>query len=1067
MPRLPSRSICLYTQLLIAVLGTLPAPRLLQAQDGSTGAIRGTVSDISGSRIPMATVALVNSSRGTRYSAVTDAEGNFALDLLPPGDYQGRATASGMSAQESPALHVDLGVTTHISFKLSPAGAKETVTVSSAPPLIEPQSSPVSSLVTGQEIESLPVSGHRYSDLALLNSDVTQDPRGLTSSTQGDLAFGGIRGFQSSYLVDGSDNNNAFFSQARGRYREPDQFSNDVVQEFSVSSNTYSAELGRAGGAVVNVVTKSGSNRFHGTVFDNFRSSIFNAQQPFTPFKPKGQQEQFGATLGGPLKKDHAFFFAGYDQHIFRVPTVVEFDDGSSKITPRAGTGPVTPGDYGQIDQPLVFAKAAEISRQAGVFPAKLLGNTAFLKLDVSASPREQLTIRLNASRYYGQNNVFVDPSSPLTTYGISDNGSEQVDTETGSLALISALSLHLVSHFRAQFSRDLQQSSSNTNDPLTKIYGVMDGFGRSSILPRAEREHRLHLAETFGWEQGRNSWKFGGDALLSWIYDFFPANFGGEYIFDPIKVDSFTFTPEIGGLYLTPLRAYAHGVPHYYLQSFGSPVTHPDTNEYSVFAQDAIRISNHFALSLGARYDLQTFTRKGLQTNPSWPDSGKVPLEPFNFAPRAGFAYSIGNNRPLIARAGYGLFYTRIPQIYTSAIATENGLSDEQVFLNNTDFFARQIFPQYPNPLVNCSPAAVACNLPANLAQFAERDISSFAHDFRTPEVHQASLSLEKQFTSRLAGSLSYTYVHGQNLIRARDVNLPPPVNVTYPVYDSSGAGLLGYSQVASFSTWQMTTSATCIFPPCINPLVRPISSLGAVDVFESSASSVYHGLTVSVRRRMANGVYFRLGYTWAHAEDDGQDALVAGSPSLVQNSYLPSAEKGASSTDQRHRLVFSWVLTPRPFDRSQPALSTLFNNWKLAGVLNFGSGRPVNPQVIGDPNQDDDSDNDRLPGASRNSFVGPTYMTADMRLSRQLFAGQRVKLNLMVNAFNLFNRQNLKIESVQNNFQTAAAQFVLTDKSIGVNNFPAYYQRTSDFMKPLDAYAARQLELSLKAVF
>ncbi len=197
-------------------------------------------------------------------------------------------------------------------------------------------------------------------------------------------------------------------------------------------------------------------------------------------------------------------------------------------------------------------------------------GNTGFLKIDFALSPREQLTLRLNTSHYYGTNNVFVDPTSPLTTYGISDNGSESVDTQTGSLALMSAVSPHLISHLRAQFSRDLQNSGSNTSDPLTKIYSVIDGFGRSNILPRQEHEQRIHVAETLGWDKGRSSWKFGGDALLSKIYDYFPSNFGGEYIFDPIKVDPFTFKPEIGGLYLTALRAYAHAVPHYYLQSFG-----------------------------------------------------------------------------------------------------------------------------------------------------------------------------------------------------------------------------------------------------------------------------------------------------------------------------------------------------------------------------------------------------------------------------------------------------------------------------------------------------------------
>jgi hypothetical protein len=153
--------------------------------------------------------------------------------------------------------------------------------------------------------------------------------------------------------------------------------------------------------------------------------------------------------------------------------------------------------------------------------------------------------------------------------------------------------------------------------------------------------------------------------------------------------------------------------------------------------------------------------------------------------------------------------------------------------------------------------------------------------------------------------------------------VNLPPPVNVQYPVYDSQGINFLGtYYDVASFSTWQMTPSFTCPFPPCINPLARPIPQLGAIDVFESAASSVYNGMTVSIRRQMTSGLYFRLAYTFAHAIDDGQDALVAGRPALVQNTYDANAERGPSVTDQRHRLVFSWIADPHPFHRGQDVL-------------------------------------------------------------------------------------------------------------------------------------------------
>ncbi len=916
----------------------------VMAQDTSTGAIRGTVSDSAGARIGDAAVVLVNAATNFRYSTSSDVSGRFAFELLPPGEYSARADSPGMSPQATPRLRVDVGGTTELTFKLAVAGASETVTVSGEPPMVESQPSGISTLIDERAINDLPLNGRRYTDLALLTPGVTQDPRGLSSSSNGDLAFGGIRGYQSSYLVDGGDNNNAFFGQARGRYRAPYQFSNEVVQEFRVSSNTYGADLGRAGGAVVNVVTKSGSNRLHGTDFYFFKDSAMAAQHPFMDFKPHDQQQQFGFTLGGPIKRNRAFFFTGFDQHIFHVPAVVRFLDGSSVVVPQAAAGPDTPGDYEASDQALVFATAAQLSKQAGTFPSSMLGNAGFFKLDLVLNQHNNLSLRLNTSRYYGHNNVFLDPASPLSSFGISDNGEEDVSTESASAALTSNLSIKAVSRFRAQFSRDLQSSTANSTDPLTKISDMIEGFGRSSILPRQTREHRLHLAETLSVEGKRNSWKFGGDVLVTWIYNFFPSLSGGEYIFDPIKVNPFTFETQEAGLELTPLRAYAHQVPHYYLQSFGPAVTHPDTNEYAGFLQDTIRVSDRLALSLGARYDLQTFTTKGLQANPLWPDAGRVPYNTGNFAPRVGLAYSIGNERPFVVRAGFGIFYTRIPQIYNSAVQSDSGLAGNFLFLNNNNFFDHQVFPQYPNPLVNCPVTSTNCQLPTGLAQLEQADVSAFSHNFKTPRVQQASLNVEREVAHRMSVGVSYMYVHGVDLIRARDANLPPPVNVSYPVYDASGTNFLGtYYDVDSFSTFQPTRSLTCPFPPCINPLARPIPQLGSINVFESAASSVYHGATLSIRRRMTSGVYFMLAYTFAHAIDDGQDALVAGRPATVQDSYAPNSEKGPSVTDQRQRFVFSFVLAPKPFHRDHEWLGMFFNNWKASGVFTYGSGRPV----------------------------------------------------------------------------------------------------------------------------
>jgi hypothetical protein len=1042
-------------------------PSSLTAQDAS-GAIRGTVLDSTGGVVAQASIVLVSTATGARYTATSTETGAFAFELLPPGDYFARVTAQNMSPQVTPQLHVDVGGTALLVFHLTIAGAQEQVTVSAAPALVEPQTSSVSALLDERAVNDFPLNGRRFSDLALFSPGVTQDPRSLTSSTNGDLSFGGIRGFQNTTLVDGADYNNAFFSQARGRYRAPYQFSTEVVQEFRVSTNSYGAEQGRSGGAVVNVVTKSGSNHVHGTAFYYLRDSSFGPSNPFLAFKPHNRQQQVGGTIGGPIKRNKVFFFAGFDQHIFHVPNVVEFLDGSSQVVPQAATGPFTPGDYEATDQALVFAAAAKLTSLAGEYPAGQIGNTAYSKLDINLTPRNQLSLRLNTTRYWGANNVFLDPASPITYDSISNNGQEVVSTETASLSLTSGLSQHWISHFRAQFSRDRQQSYTNSSDVLVKIPTILDGMGRSNLLPRQTREHRLHLAETVSHEGSRNTWKFGGDALLTWIYDFFPSQQSGEYLFYSIKVNPFTFQPMQAGLALSPLRAYAHEVPHYYLQNFGSATSHPDTNEYAAFAQDTIRVTNRLAVNVGVRWDLQTFTTAGLISNPLFPPSGKVPFQPFNFAPRAGLAYSFGNKRPLVVRAGYGIFFVRIPQIYNSVIQTENGITDASLFLNNNNYYDRQVFPSYPNPLVSCPLYAANCALPAGFTQGVTNTVSAFAPNFVTPRVQQANLTLEKEVADHTTVALSLLTVRGEHLIRALDVNLPQPVASTYPIFDSTGSVFTGgYYTVDSFATWQFTRTLDCPWPPCINPLGRPIAQLGAINEFQSAASSYYNGATLSINRRVARGSYLRFSYTYAHAIDDGQDALVAGQPATVQNSYVPSAERGPSVTDQRQRLVVAFSAEPHFFHRGHELLGHVFNDWKISTVINYGSGRPFNATVSGDPNQDGNDLNDRLPGYSRNAFTGPDYATTDLRLTRTVRFGERYKLNFVAESFNLLNRDNQRVAITSNGMVASASSFVQNSVTANVAPYPGYYQLPNNFMKPNAAYSPRQIQLALKFIF
>ncbi len=1058
----------------IAVLSLLSIG--LWGQDAATGALRGVVLDAQGAVITNADIVAIRVETGIRYHSATDSAGRFAVDLLPPGQYSARAEAEGMSPQISPLLRVEVGAATQLTFKLKVGGPMETITVSAAPRM-EADPSSVSALLEERAIHDLPLNGRRFTDLLLLAPGVTQDPRGLTSGSNGDLSYGGIRGYNTSFLVDGGDDNNGFFAQAMGRYRAPYQFSNEVVQEFRVQSSGYGTESGRAGGAVVNVVTKSGTNQWHGSAFYYLRdSSLGGAAPAFVGFSPTDQQHQFGGTIGGPIERNKTFFLASYDQHIFHVPAVVEFENGSTTVVPQLGT-PLSPGDYEvcdpaiggmACDQALVFASAAQLSTLGGTFHAKLLGDTGFVKLDRVLTPHQHLSARLSTSRYYGTNNVFFDPASPITNNAISGDGEEDVKTENASLSLLSSVSPRATSHLRVQFSLDLEQSFPNTTGVQTNIYDWLQDMGQASILPRQTREHRLQVAETLSLSRGRNEWKFGGDGMLTWDYNYFPSIYGGEFYYDNIVVNPFTFVPMHGGLSLTPLRAWAHNVPRYYIQNFGNPVSHPNSNDYAGFVQDTARLTPHFTLSMGARYDLQTFSKTGMVSNPLWPAAGKMPLRETNFAPRVGIGYALGDDRPLMVRAGFGIFYTRIPQIYQSAVMNDNGMNNSFLSLDNTDYYQHQVFPAYPNAAFGCPRGPASCTLPDAWKQYATNEVAAFAPGFKTPRVQQGSLSLERELAGGFMGTVSYLYVHGVDMIRARDVNLPAPTYYSYPIFDPTGNTFQNaFYSVASFATWQTSYSISCPYPPCINSLNRPITQLGAIDQFESAASSVYHGMTVSLHKRMSGGMYFRLAYTWAHAIDTGQDALVAGAPATVQNSYSTKSERGPSVTDQRNRLTISAIEEPNPFAAGQKALAAMFNHWKISGIMTYGSGRPANATVSGDPNQDGNTSNDHLPKYGRNALLGPDYATMDVRVARTMNLGERYHLELMGEAFNVMNRDNQRLGLTDNGFYNSAGQFVKYTQQAGAAYYPAYFQQPTSFMKPTISFAPRQLQLSMRLSF
>ena len=1046
---------------LVLLLAALVQVLLLPArsQDGSAG-LQGLVEDLSGARVAGAAVQLLNPDNGFRSAATTDGEGRFRFAMLQPGRYTVTASAPGMAEASQSGLELHVGGSMQLQFRLRPAGRAENITVVAAQPVVDPESGEVSQLIDQQAIADLPLNGRRYTDLALLTPGVTQDPRGLTSGSNGDLSYGGTRGYQNSYLVDGADDNNSFFAQARGRYRAPYQFSNEVIKEFRVSSNGYSAELGRAGGAVFNVVTNSGGNRWHGTGFVYVRDRTFDAQSVYVSSQPYEQQRQFGGTFSGPLVKNRVFLYLGYDQHQLTVPSIMQFGNGAASVVPQ-------PADYDRLDQDKVVAAAEQLNAMAGEYPTYMGGNAGFAKLDFNLSSKQLLFLRLSTSRYSGVNNVFFDPASPITHYTEDSNGTEDVATESLAASWTSSWTNRLSTNLRGQFSRDVQQSFANSDAPKIKIYGLVDGMGRSNILPRQTREHKLHVADTVSYNTGRMNWKFGGDFLQTWIYNYYPAMFGGEFYFDRVKVNPWFFTPMKYGDPLTPLRAYAHGVPRYYMQDFGNAESHPNSRSYAAFVQDTIRVTRKLTVNAGLRYDLQTFQVPGLVNNPLYEPSGKVPLVTDNFSPRIGFTYSMGARHPVVVRGGFGRFYSLIPAIYASQVAMDNGLTQTQLFLDIMRPADAAIFPKYPSALVNCPSGATVCTPPASVAGHLTTQVSAFSSNFQTPYTEQASATVEYGITPRLNLSASYLHVHGEHLIRSLDANLPKPKITEYPVYDDQSVFTGQYYSVASFANWQTTRSVDCPYPPCLNEVQRPDPRLGTINSFESAASSVYNGLTVMLKGQIGKQIFIRAGYTFAKAIDDGTDSLVVGRPGNVQNAYATQLERGLSVTDQRQRLVASTVYEPRSFHYQTRGLRALFNNWKASSVFTVGSGRPVNATMAGDANRDDNAYNDRLPGAVRNAYIGAGYFTVDMRISKSLQLSERVRLTLLAESFNVSNQVNRRVDISDDGFLNSAGQFVAYSTKVGKTSYPGEFVKNSKFLIPTNSYAPRQVQFSIKASF
>ena len=955
----------------VSLSASIPAIALAQSP---TGAIDGVIVDQSGAVMPGVTVTVTQPATGFERMVVSDENGVFRVLLLPVGGYTLNAELAGFLPQKQADVRVSVGQTVTLRIEMAVSGVNETVNVSGATPVIESGRTSASSTVTEIAVQNLPVNGRNFIDFALLTPGVTRDVR------TGDISFAGQRGTLNSLVIDGADNNNTFFGQSAGRTgsgRAPYQFSQDAVQEFQVNSNAFSAEYGRAGGAVINVVTKSGTNQWHGSAFEFFRDKALNANNAINELnnRPKSpySYHQFGGTLGGPLRQNRDFFFVNYDGQRNTQPNAVFLNLPAN-----------TPSD------PATQAGIARLTPLADSWERRLDQDVFLIKTDHQLGGQGQVTFRYNHQNFTGQGFESGGPQN-----SIEHTGASIVKTRSFNAAWNFVAGATWFNELKLQYLRDKEPGEANSENPEAVVQQsgtTVLTIGRNNFSPRETTIDRWQFADSLTWLSGRHRVKAGFDLQFDDILNRFPGFFSGSYTF-------------------RSLASFAGGRPNgpneFYQQNFQGtgttgPVTTPDIREYSVFVQDEWKPASDLTVNAGLRYDLMK-TRAPEIRNPDPQlaaadiDTSRLDPDTNNWGPRLGVAWAPAGRR-MAVRGGWGLFYGRTPSIMLGTAHSNNGVNIVSLT------FTGDAVPAYPQKFDGIPGSGTA----------ARPSIFYVDRDFANSRLMQANVAAEWEVFRDTSVTVTYLFVDGSDLPRSIDRNLGTPGARTFTV---AGSG-------ETFSYHFFGTD-------------RSFANFQRVIAFESTAKSRYDGLTFELNRRFARQLQFRAAYTLGKVEDTVPDAtaVVPGNAGddlkYASNPSNFEADRTYGNNDQRHRFVLSTVYATSGFaDQFEGLTRTLLDGWSLSAIFTAQSGQPYTARVGAvDLNGDGNTRNDIAPGTARNEFRLPAIVTFDPRVAREIPIGE-ARVHLIWEAFNLFNRDNISgvdttLYSVSGTTLTSATTF------------------------------------------
>ena len=1028
-----SSRIRLALPLIFFLIGWVPAERA-HAQS-ATATLFGSVVDQTGAPLAHVRIRITKEETGISRTATSGPEGYFVFPLMTPGAYSAVAALRGFRTEIVKGIWLSVGEMATLDFELKVGGIQEEITVIAERTLVEVATAARGSVVREEEMASLPLNRRQYLELSLLGPGAAPPAAGSRLSVQANsgVNVGGAREASNNFLLDGVDNNDLFIN------RMVVNPSVDAIREFRIHSANYDAEYGRSGGAQVNVVTKSGTNRFHGSVYEFLRNSRLDARNFFDAPEekiPQFQRNQFGGTLGGPLVKARTFFFFNFEgvrtrraeSRVANVPTLLEkggdfSQSGGTILDPF--TGLPFPGNR------IPEARIHPVGRNLAALypdPNRSVAGGNFLASPVGRERSTQFNLRLDHefssgnhffSRYSFIDGFDFDPFAPkgvnVPGFGINtlDKGQNLVIGDT------HVIGPGVLNDFRFGFNRlrrevfpenqgrdvlgslgitGLEVPTRDQGFPSLVVAGY-EQLGDDPNIPLARTTGTFHLTESISLHQGAHFLKAGVE-VRHYRQDGFNDLFGrGQLHFQPV------FTGDA-------LADLLLGFPTLSIAAVNDNPQALRTTAYNAFFQDHWRIHSRLSLSAGLRYEFNTppvdtddrmfvFDVASQQLKPVGQDG--VPRAGFdsdrnNFAPRIGFSWDPTGKGKMVVRSAYGIFYDSGTLVENSAL-----------YFNPPFFQLDLFFPSASGLLTLDDP------FPSAQAFSPAPSPITLGRDFRTAYAQQWSFGVQREIAKNVLFEVDYVSSKGTGLVMKRNLNQPLP-----------GPGDLGPR--------------------------RPFAGFSDILIVESAASSIYHSLQARVRKHYSGGLYFSAAYTFSKAIDNTSAFLESrGDDNTPQNSRNTRAERSLANFDRRHRLAVSLVYD-LPFGPGRRRMAGeggllpgLVRNWQVSSILTSRSGQPFTPRLTIDnsntgnvggffahdrPNRVGDArlanptperyfnvdafeiaDPFSFGNSGRNILTGPPLYGLDLALIRNFRIREATRLQFRAEFFNLLNRTNFDL--------------------------------------------------------